>query len=431
MADQAIVIIHGMGEQRPMDFLRGFVDAAVPAGDKVFSQPDPLSESLELRRLRVLTSKTRPPTFLYEYYWAHQMQGSTVRDLWPLARRFFLTVPWRVPGSLQFIYWLVWVLTVYLGARLLSFLGNEFDTGPKRITDFISDFGLGPFGVWVAVVVLGVAQGFLVNYFGDVARYLDPKPRNVAIRQAIRSEALTLLDKLNRRHDRVVVVAHSLGSIVALDVLGHLWGTYYFEHKTTPVAQPALDAVETVGPQLDDEPSKLAAFRDAQRELWQEQRKVVGNPWRISDFISIGSPLTHAKLLLTSRALDIAALQELRELPRCPPVDDTSGGYSYAPERDKVWRRLHHGAHFAFVRWTNLWFPSRFGVFGDWFGGPLSEVFGPGVLDVPVSNGARGLTPLLAHTLYFTGGESDPSPPPETSIGALRAALALDSKSWL
>lgn len=431
MADQAIVIIHGMGEQRPMDFLRGFVDAALPVGSTVFSQPDPESESLELRRLRALTSPTRPPTYLYEYYWAHQLQGNTLRDLGPLTRRFFLTLPTRVPGSLRFIYYLVWILSVYLGARLLAFMGNEFDTGPETITDFISDFGLGPFGVWAALALLGVTQGFLVSYFGDVARYLDPKPGNVAIRQAIRSEALTLLDRITKRHDRVIVVAHSLGSIIALDVLGHLWADYYYEHRTDPVAQPALDALEAVGAQLEGDPSKAGEYRTAQRALWQEQREVLRNPWRISDFISVGSPLTHAKLLLTSRKLGIAELQELRELPRCPPVDDTTGGYSYTPGDPRGPRRLHHGAHFAFVRWTNLWFPSRLGVFGDWFAGPVGAVFGPGVADVPVRNGARGLVPLLAHTYYFSGGDKDASPAPQSSIGALRAALDLDSKSWL
>jgi hypothetical protein len=31
-----------------------------------------------------MTSGSRPPTFLYEYYWTHVMQGSTIRHLWSL-----------------------------------------------------------------------------------------------------------------------------------------------------------------------------------------------------------------------------------------------------------------------------------------------------------------------------------------------------------
>jgi hypothetical protein len=221
--DQAIVIIHGMGDQRPMDFLRGFVGAAVPPGQQFFSQPDPLSESLELRRFRVLTSDTRPPTYLYEYYWAHHMQGSELRHLWPLVKRVFLSWPWRVGGSLQFVYWSVWILTLYLALRFVAFLGTQAVASSKSVSDFVTDFGFGPLGTTVAVLLLGAVQSFLVHYFGDVARYLDPKPHNIAIRQAIRSEALGLLEKVSDRHDRVIVVAHSLGSIVALDVLGHLW----------------------------------------------------------------------------------------------------------------------------------------------------------------------------------------------------------------
>ena len=42
----AVVIIHGIGEQRPMETLRSFVEAVLPdppqGGEKYFSRPDPL-----------------------------------------------------------------------------------------------------------------------------------------------------------------------------------------------------------------------------------------------------------------------------------------------------------------------------------------------------------------------------------------------------
>jgi hypothetical protein len=40
-------------------------------------------------------------------------------------------------------------------------------------------------------------------------------------------------------------------------------------------------------------------------------------------------------------------------------------------------RYFTHNAPFAAVRWTNLYFPVRFGFFGDVVGGPLVDVFGP------------------------------------------------------
>lgn len=52
---QAVVLIHGIGEQKPMSTLRAFVSAVLPpaaAGKPQFrSKPDRMSELFELRRL--------------------------------------------------------------------------------------------------------------------------------------------------------------------------------------------------------------------------------------------------------------------------------------------------------------------------------------------------------------------------------------------
>lgn len=74
---QAVVVIHGIGEQRPMDTVRGFVDALMlapnkPNKPKFWSKPDPMSELFELRKLTTPQSRTLPPTDFYEYYWAYQ-----------------------------------------------------------------------------------------------------------------------------------------------------------------------------------------------------------------------------------------------------------------------------------------------------------------------------------------------------------------------
>ena len=110
---QAVVLIHGIGEQRPMETLRAFVKALVehdptneaPRGSSLgeahensgaprahrslyYSKPDRLSGSYELRRLKLHRVKPGeikslpeglnvnwPETDFYEYYWAHQMYG--------------------------------------------------------------------------------------------------------------------------------------------------------------------------------------------------------------------------------------------------------------------------------------------------------------------------------------------------------------------
>ena len=65
--------------------------------------------------------------------------------------------------------------------------------------------------------VLLIVQFVLVNYLGDAARYLSPLPGNIKLRQTIRKECIELLQTLHesRRYDRIIVVGHSLGSVIA------------------------------------------------------------------------------------------------------------------------------------------------------------------------------------------------------------------------
>ncbi len=65
---------------------------------------------------------------------------------------------------------------------------------------------------------------------------------------------------------------------------------------------------------------------------------------------------------------------------------------------------------FAVTRWTNICFPvRRGGIRGDWFGGSLTPLFGPGIREIAVSgNQPERLAPGgLAHTRYFKYPERD------------------------
>ena len=95
MADmQAVVVIHGMGEQIPMDTIKSFVDAVwqkdglitangLPNPTEVWSKPDARTGSLELRR--ITTRESIPDqafpagarTDFYELYWADLTAGAT------------------------------------------------------------------------------------------------------------------------------------------------------------------------------------------------------------------------------------------------------------------------------------------------------------------------------------------------------------------
>src|SRR2546426_2542081 len=105
---QAVVVIHGVGEQRPMSTLRGFVASVLRVSEEssrpTFSKPDTMSESFELRRLVAEKSRTRPMTDFYEYYWAYHLEGTKLRHLWPWLRTILLRPPNRVPPKLRVLW---------------------------------------------------------------------------------------------------------------------------------------------------------------------------------------------------------------------------------------------------------------------------------------------------------------------------------------
>jgi hypothetical protein len=100
---QAVVVIHGMGEQRPMDTLRGFVrevwstdlsltdpwpgkrtidpDTGKPI-NRSWIVPDQRTGSHELRRITTpyMTGETRRTDF-YEIYWADLLRETPLKRL--------------------------------------------------------------------------------------------------------------------------------------------------------------------------------------------------------------------------------------------------------------------------------------------------------------------------------------------------------------
>jgi hypothetical protein len=450
---QAVVLIHGIGEQKPMGTVRRFVKAVLP-GDGTDapayrSKPDRMSELFELR---VLRSRGRPSTDFYEYYWAYNLSGTNLRDLarWMsglMMRR------WRnVPTGARAL----WVLSYVTLFSALAFAASG-----AVAQSYLWFAGLPKTSVaWLLITVVAfVLQYLLVSYLGDAARYLSPVPRNIKLRQQIRSECVKLLRSLHDsgEYERVVVVGHSLGSIIGYDGITHLW-------QQVNELLPGLDRADVqemvrrcmgvhVSPQpvVREELSMAAGdlrrdgegvdtFQRCQLEAWREQRRF-GNPWLITDFITIGSPLVHASLLMADGVDDFDERKKERELPTCPPQRDDKG-FAYSGEvRDVGMGRkftplvLHHAAPFAVTRWTNLYFAAGLGLFGDFVGGPLREVFGYGIRDVAVSTGKwRGLvrrTPL-AHTSYWLrqdAAENAGARPdgPVPALFALRRALNLSN----
>lgn len=440
---QAIVLIHGVGEQKPMSTLRSFVSAVLDrtSDGKVpfWSKPDRMSESFELRRLQ---SYGRPKTHFYEYYWAYNAEGTTIWDvavwLW-----FLICRGWRdVPASSKAL-WLVarFLASGLLGLALLGGLASMQDRFSA-----LKSFGL----PWLLLAGLALLlHFFLVFYLGDAARYCSALPRNIRLRQTIRAEGLSLLRALHKdgEYDRIVVVGHSLGSVIGYDLITRLWQEHNelypgLENPAIQAAiradqqqrrnpQPALAEISHSGAALGAESSdeEVVEFQKKQLNVWLELRSL-GNPWRITDFITLGSPLAHAMLLLADSEADFDSRKSARELPTCPPQRDTkSYAYSNAVGIDIGQGRkfspliLHHAAPFAATRWTNLYFPTWLGLFGDFVGGRLRPVFGFGIRDVKVSTrwwwGLANFT-LWAHTSYWYAADKGP-------LGKGKRVLALEA----
>lgn len=437
---QAVVVIHGMGEPRPNAFVRSFVRVAFPArtdGKRPwFSKADRLSRTIELRRMTVRSSGQRPVTDVYEYYWAHLMTGNQLAHLWPLVRTVLLRLPWRVPGSLRFMWVFTWGLAAWFAVLIWSAARDGAFSDGFSLSTALEAIGLPGWATVLLSLGLLVLQGFMVGFFVDVARYVSTKPSNVAVRQTIREGGLELLTRLSedRSYDRIVVVAHSLGSFVAYDILNLHWNaTHGIYRGAADGDQTALQRVQEAGTILARSPDEglVRAYRAAQREAWISQRRM-GSPWLVTDLVTLGSPLTFAAMLLGRDEAEVRARQRDLELPTCPPVPDE--GRWFFPRRRRAGGRrvlvLHQAAQFALTRWTNVWFPSRFGIFGDWFGGPLAAVFGPGVADRPVTaaDSVKRWVPAWGHVLYFTGAQP---PPAGSSLAHLREGMDLESAEWL
>jgi hypothetical protein len=426
---QAVVLIHGIGEQRPMDTLRNFVLGVLggevrPDGSRAFySKPDLNAEGFELRRLRAFEGKA--DSDFIEFYWQHLMPVAAWQYLfswlWLLMRR----PVGSMPGRFAFLWWICWAaLILIVGAGVassVSSLGGHHLPVPSL-----------PKLSGIAALA-ATSAGYLIRSFvGDAAIYLNPHPRTVEARNRIRAAGVSLLERLHAdgRYDRIIVVGHSLGSVIGYDIVSFSWNRASdvlrrdIEAGVLPTAtadQQKLSAAEALAGM---QPSAIrAGWTQATRDLHYEQKRL-GQHWLITDFITVGSPLAHASLLLAHGPADLERRKLERELPASPPVREDGQHFSYVRETPRKDRQrlsarvIDHAGVFATTVWTNLYFPCRFLLFGDLVGGAVAPAFGAGVHDIPVKTKVR--FGWLAHTEYWTRyGHMTADAAPERLIAAL------------
>jgi hypothetical protein len=426
MSRQAVVVIHGMGEQLPLDTLTRFVDSALAPDAtgkrRFYSRPESVTGSLESRRFlapRVEDEMlNRPQTEFFEYHWSDKMQGNRLDDLWPTFRRMILCYPWRVPAGLKGFWLITWLLIFGFGWAVgwgpLSGVWRDDDELVTSLVGALVSSAL--VSAVLSYVLSRLLPGWLTASFVDVVRYLDTSPRSYGVRREIRKGLVEMLQALHakddrgeQRYDRMVIVAHSLGAYIAYDAMAHLWGLLYAKTSKRGASDlKGLDELEEVAIRLGVRASDAKTYQGAQGALFNGLR-ATGNPWLISDFVSVGTPMYFADRLMPGKgALGFEQRKARHELPSCPPLVEENGEAPHADQTHYSWRKyggrqvLHQGAPFAVVRWTNLFFPTRFGFFGDWFGGRLGPLFGAGIRDVEVAgNKPWRLVPALAHSLYF------------------------------
>jgi hypothetical protein len=517
----AVVIVHGVGEQRPLETLRSFVQAVWGGSTKdTWIVPDSRSGLTELARI-----STRPRgsvrTDFYELYWSDLLIGNTLAQLRGWVFGLLLRWPHQVPRETALLWALLWFVVIeivfilgYVGAgfswdalaglfdpknrlqnnwtllisvavaavtaiflwrRLIRAMEiwNRGDIAPleawtrKKPSELSLDQALsvlvvvvGPvligwalynympwqtlktertFWLLVAGVLIWIISELVVPYFGDVARYVRVAPDAVHARAAIRERGVELLRALHKPagksardgneekiYSRIVIVGHSLGSIIAYDVMRLYWQEYGPTGRNPPTGAvaEALEKLDVFCATADPDPKKfdIRGYREGQRAVF-DALSASNADWRISDFITLGSPLAHGEFLVSRDRVSFEERKLERMFPTTPPMLEYRKPKAAETGEEKPIKSFryrdkngalvaHHGAQFAAVCWVNIYDQSKNPLLGDFISGPCRPNFGPGVIDLPVKISGRGLRGrVFTHTLYWdqfsTGVASD------------------------
>jgi hypothetical protein len=289
----AVIVCHGMGQQVRFETLEDVASAILSQASQVVSKRVGLVQSSDdlLARSELLcadSNGTRHSIHLYEAYWAPLTEGQiglkeTFKFLWDGGKR-------GLKASLQgeFKRWLFgdmrplilnratgvkiglalltivmlfalifgWSLSIFL---VLGCIVHNFWEGHSVSASIRSCTGGFGSVVWmliwiIAGWILRKARYFLIQYVGDVAIYVSSYTvsRFYDIRHRIQQVGLSVAKTVYAaKYDRVIIVGHSLGSVVAYDTLNAMINEDILKPPGTYNVRDATRALITCGSPLD------------------------------------------------------------------------------------------------------------------------------------------------------------------------------------
>lgn len=170
---QAVVIIHGIGEQRPMDTLRSFV-----TGIKAYltltdpteqtsvlrSKPDKASDTYETRMMSLSATRNRPVTDFYEFYWAHNMRDTAFKHTFTWIKKLVFSSPLKVPKRLVNLWVTVWAFVLLI---TLALIGILYVVGLTKIYLLVAAIVAFPVAVTILSFIQNIASSAFLTTAGD------------------------------------------------------------------------------------------------------------------------------------------------------------------------------------------------------------------------------------------------------------------------
>jgi hypothetical protein len=421
---QAVFIIHGIGNQYPMQTGREFVTNLKKEEDILYSSPDRHANYYETRRLSINNKNTD----FFEFYWANLMDEPKNGDLYVwIFKLLFIKKP--SIRAKQAVYAIRFLFFVIIFTFLYFFLTDMYESYVHRL-NFINT---GVFSITIFIFfkfLVPNIESRVVRTVGDAMHYLTASPKSIPSRYKIRKKGLQLLRNLHNKkddqgqpfYDRIIIVSHSLGSVIAYDLLTNFWyeNMYKIQPNLSTFSQNILkemnDYVINFYQKSETNQLKfdLNHYQDLQRKLFREFKQN-GNPWRVSDLITLGSPLCHGGFILAQNEDDFIWRRRFREFPLSPPKievkiengkieKDLNRGFLFNKKikinenESQNAQIISHSSVFAIVRWHNIYFKN------DLIGGDLSENFGVGIKNIilyPKGHFIKKYFPIHSHTDYW------------------------------